>query len=174
MPREGAPQRRVVVTGPIKTGRGPLIGDAGEHFVVAELLRRGWLAALAPRNSTAFDVLATRGERMIKLRVKTKTGAAREVARDSGGWVWNQKPDGVVFRDMSDKDDLVVMVSLPNDGPVRYWIAPTRTVDVLLRERHAAWLARPGKHGRPHRDGAMRRLPESAAPEAWREAWAAL
>jgi len=58
MLRDAARQRRVVVTGPIKTGRGPLIGDAGEHFVVAELLRRGWLAALAPRNSTAFDAPA--------------------------------------------------------------------------------------------------------------------
>lgn len=158
---------------PIKEGRGPLIGDAGEHFVVAELLRRGWLAALAPRNSTAFDVLASRGDRTIKVRCKTKTGAAREVAKDSGGWVWNQKPDGAIFRELGGVDDFVALVALDDSGPPRYWIAATRTIHRLLQERHAAWLARPGKKG-PHRDGPMRRLPEAAAPAEWREAWDSL
>ena len=36
--------------GKIKSGEGTLIGNAGEYYVVAELLRQGKIAALAPRN----------------------------------------------------------------------------------------------------------------------------
>jgi hypothetical protein len=45
--------------GRVKAGEGTLIGNAGEHYVVAELLRRGIVAALAPRNAPAMrDVVA--------------------------------------------------------------------------------------------------------------------
>ncbi len=47
--------------GRIKAGEGTLIGNAGEYYVVAELLKRGVLAALAPRNAPAFDILAVKG-----------------------------------------------------------------------------------------------------------------
>jgi hypothetical protein len=42
--------------GKIKSGEGTLISNAGEYYVVAELLRRGIIASLAPRNAPAFDV----------------------------------------------------------------------------------------------------------------------
>jgi len=58
--------------GRIKAGEGPLIGNAGEYYVVAELLKRGIVAALAPRNAPSFDILTTRGNRTVKIRVKTK------------------------------------------------------------------------------------------------------
>jgi hypothetical protein len=47
--------------GRIKAGEGVLIGNAGEYYVVAELLKRGIIAALAPRNAPSFDILATKG-----------------------------------------------------------------------------------------------------------------
>ena len=42
--------------GKIKSGEGTLIGNAGEYYVVAKLLRQGKIAALAPRNTPAFDI----------------------------------------------------------------------------------------------------------------------
>ncbi|MFP4642305.1 MAG: hypothetical protein ACLFPU_09060 [Dehalococcoidia bacterium] len=36
------------MTGRIKAGKGSLIGDAGEYYVMAELLKQGIIAALAP------------------------------------------------------------------------------------------------------------------------------
>lgn len=60
--------------GRIKKGEGTLIGNAGEYFVVAELLKRGVIAALAPRNTPGFDLLAARKDSTVKVRVKTKTG----------------------------------------------------------------------------------------------------
>ena len=60
-------------TGRIKAGEGVLIGNAGEYYVIAELLKRGVVAALTPRNTPAFDVLATKGNRTVRIRVKTKS-----------------------------------------------------------------------------------------------------
>ncbi len=50
-----------MASGRIKAGLGTLIGNAGEFYVMAELLKRGVVAALAPRNAPGFDVLATKG-----------------------------------------------------------------------------------------------------------------
>ncbi len=59
--------------GRIKKGEGTLIGNAGEFYVAAELLKRGVIAALAPRNAPAFDMLATKGSKTVRVRVKTKS-----------------------------------------------------------------------------------------------------
>ena len=40
----------------IKSGEGTLIGNVGEYYVVAKLLRQSKIAALAPRNTPAFDL----------------------------------------------------------------------------------------------------------------------
>ena len=44
--------------GRIKAGEGTLIGNAGEFYVAAELLKRGIIAALAPRNAHSLDIVA--------------------------------------------------------------------------------------------------------------------
>ena len=53
------------MAGRIKSGEGTLIGNAGEFYVAAELLKRGVIAALAPRNAPTFDILATKGKKMV-------------------------------------------------------------------------------------------------------------
>ena len=59
--------------GKVKSGLGTLIGNAGEYYVMAELLKRGVVAGLMPRNAPSFDILATRGNRTVRIRVKTKS-----------------------------------------------------------------------------------------------------
>ena len=61
------------MSGRIKAGEGSLIGNAGEYYVVAELLKRSVVAALAPRNTPSFDILAIKGNRSARIRVKTKS-----------------------------------------------------------------------------------------------------
>ena len=60
-------------SGRIKAGEGSLIGNRGESYVVAELLKRVVIAALAPRNTPAFDILATKNDQTGRIRVKTKS-----------------------------------------------------------------------------------------------------
>lgn len=65
-----------------RKGLGTLVGNAGEHFVMAELLRRECVGALAPRNAApAFDILATRGGRTVRIRDRLPTDEAQEEER---------------------------------------------------------------------------------------------
>ena len=134
--------------GLIKQGKGTLIGNAGEYFVVAELLARGIVAALAPRNAPSFDVLATKGDKTVRIRVKTGN------RRHDNRWRWVVKKDGSIFRDVAGKRDFVVLVDLaPTDDPNacnEYYIVPTKRVERWLRESFEEWLKTPGRGGRPH------------------------
>src|SRR3546814_2330139 len=56
-----------------------LLGAAGEHYVMPQLLRRGFIAALAPVGVPIADIVITNdaGERACALQVKTR----REIGR---------------------------------------------------------------------------------------------
>lgn len=119
-----------------------IVGNAGEYFVLAELSRRGWTAAPTPRNSRAFDILATKNGRQLALRVKTKTSAAT-------GFRWNAKKDGTVFAELSEASDFLVLVDMGCvDDPPRYWIVPTHFIYRCLVEDFQEWVSTPGFKGR--------------------------
>ncbi len=132
--------------GQIKAGYGSLIGNAGEYAVVSELLKRQVIAALVPRNTRAFDILATKGGKTVRIRVKTKSA-------DVDIWQWAAKRDGTIFPDLAgDPNDFLVLVSL-GAGTDRnlYYVLPTRVVDAWLQKGYRDWLQQPGKRGTPHR-----------------------
>lgn len=130
--------------GKIKSGLGTLIGNAGEYYVVAELLKRGWIAALAPRNAPNFDILATKMGKTIRIRVKTKSEEYKI-------WQWTVKKNGDIFRDVTNEDDFTVLVNLTRDHKqMDYFILPTVLLDSWLVRDFQEWLATPGKQGRPH------------------------
>jgi hypothetical protein len=132
------------VTGRIKAGEGSLIGNAGEYYVVAELLKRGVIAALAPRNTPAFDILATRANQTVRIRVKTKSNEYPD-------WQYVVKKDGTIFRSIADTEDFTVLVNLALDNEdLRFYVVPTLVVDAWLQADFNKWLAAPGKFGRPH------------------------
>jgi len=130
--------------GRIKAGQGTLIGNAGEYYVVAELLKRGNIAALAPRNAPAFDILATKGGKTVRIRVKTKS-------EQYDVWQWAAKKDGAIFRELSDQNDFTVLVHLAMDHrEMIYYVVPTVHLNELLVKDFEEWLATPGRGGRPH------------------------
>jgi hypothetical protein len=130
--------------GKIKAGQGPLIGNAGEYYVVAELLKRGIIAALAPRNSPDFDILATVGLKTVRIRVKTKS-------EEYDIWQWSAKKDGAIFRGLCEDNDYTVLVNLTQDHhQMDYFILPTSVVNTWLDCDFQSWLNAPGKKGQPH------------------------
>ncbi len=160
-------------TGRIRAGLGNLIGNAGEYAVMSELLKQGIIAALAPRNAPAFDILASRDERTVRLRVKTKSA-------DVKIWQWVVKKDGAIFRELTDRGDFTVLVSLGEVGEVnRYYIVPTRLLDRWLKDEFERWLRTPGRNGRPHSpDNRKRHIDYEAFAErlkhyegAWERLW---
>jgi len=100
------------MAGRIKSGDGTVIGNAGEFCVAADLLKRGVIAALAPRAAPNFDILASKGNRTVRIRVKTKSAEYTD-------WQWAIKKDGTIFRELSRKDDITVLVNLTPESKER-------------------------------------------------------
>jgi hypothetical protein len=97
-------------------------GNAGEYFVMGELLRRGYDAQLADRNTKGYDLLVGRagdGRDMRRVQVKTVRG---------GPWYvrvadYRELPDQVTIYVIIGKD-----CTDPEPKPVRYFIARNRDV----------------------------------------------
>jgi hypothetical protein len=111
---------------------------------VAELLKRGIVAALAPRNVPSFDILATRDNRTVRIRVKTKS-------QEYSVWQWVVKKDGSIFRDLSEDGYFTVLVDLAMETKdLKFYVVPTCRIDVLLKKDFEEWVRTPGKNNRPH------------------------
>ncbi len=129
-----------------------LLRAAGEHYVMAELLRRGYSAALAPHGVPNADIVVTdvEGTRLCSIQVKTR----RDIGSD-GGWHMKSK------HEQARGDRLfycfVNFGKCPDHRPAVH-VLPAALVADVLTETHRKWLATPGKNGRPHKDGTMRRL----------------
>lgn len=159
----------VQVKGRIKAGEGPLIGNAGEYYVVAELLKRGIVASLAPRNAPAFDVLATKGPWMVRIRVKTKS-------EQYNAWQWNAKKDGAIFSDLHNCSDFTVLVNLTRlTRDLAFFIVPTKLLNQWLVSDFKKWVETLGRNGRPHDENNRKRnlgyLQYARILEPYRDEW---
>lgn len=157
-----------------------LLGAAGEHYVMSQLLRRGLIAALAPVGVPTADIVVTDdvGERACAIQVKTR----RQLGSD-GGWHMKAKHEGIRGASL-----FYVFLSFPNDvGALPdAFVVPSGVVAKVLHISHQTWLARPGRKGQPHKDGEMRRflpdyshldLADNYGPawlEPYRDAWGQL
>lgn len=132
------------MTGRIKAGEGTLIGNAGEYYVMAELLKRGMVAAHAPRNAPSFDILATKEDHSVRIRVKTKSQGVPH-------WQVGAKKDGSIFRNISEKRDFTVLVDLATETKdLNFYVVPTHQIDTWLKKDFEEWVRTPGKNNRPH------------------------
>lgn len=152
--------------GKVKEGKGATIAKAGEYLVVGELLKRGVIAAPAPRNNPGFDVLATTGTKPINVRVKTKSEAAKS-------WVWMCKKDGTIFSNLGGKLDYTVMVDLKDENTQpEYYVVPTLVLDRELNNIFERWLLSEPKQGKPHNPkNPMRRIGDSEYQQKWLAQW---
>ena len=158
--------------GKIKSGLGTLIGNAGEYYVMAELLKRGIVAGLMPRNAPSFDILATRGDRTVRIRVKTKSA-------QYDSWRWIVKKDKTLFRELSREGDFTVLVDLAEETKdLAFFVVPTHELNEWLCDDFEKWRKAPGKNGRQHDpENPMRALlysKEAKRLEPHRNAWDSL
>jgi hypothetical protein len=155
-----------------------LLGAAGEHHVMAELLRRGYIAALAPQGVPNADIVVTDVEasRLCSIQVKTR----RDIGSD-GGWHMKAKHENVrsdrLFYCFVDFGKTI-------DARPTVHVLPSARVAEVLFTAHRKWMAKPGKKG-PHKDSPVRRLvpdytryigpTDNPYPKGWldqyRDAW---
>lgn len=129
-----------------------IVGAAGEYHVLSQLLRRGWIAALAPDGAPNMDIIVTdeQSTRLCAIQVKTR----RDIGSDKG-WHMKAKHETLIAADL-----FYVFVDVgkrPTD-PTECFILPSAVVADSLRRCHAAWLETPGRNGQPHKKTDMRRL----------------
>lgn len=94
-------------------------GNAGEYFVMGELLRRGYDAQLADRNTKGYDLLVGKVESLSLRKVQVKTVRAQP-------WYVRQTD----FTGDRAKQMTVYVLLGNEDGtkPVRYFIARNRVL----------------------------------------------
>jgi hypothetical protein len=156
-----------------------LLGAAGEHHIMAELLRRGYIAALAPQGVPNADIVVTdvEGSRLCSVQVKTR----RDIGSD-GGWHMKAKHESVRGERLF--YCFVNFGNAPEAVPIVH-VLPAALVADVLTASHRTWLATPGHRGQARKDGLMRRfLPDytrifgpsnNPYPHGWldqyRDAW---
>ena len=153
-----------------KAGLTSVVGNAGEYLVMGELLRRGVIAGLTPRNAPGLDIIATDSKRTVSIRVKTKMKAK--------GWRWNASSGdwrAEVFRNKTDHD-YCVLVNLTGNGPARFRVVPTAALEKKLRKSHRNYVRTPGRDGKKRStENRLRMLDEKSsflkgyAPNNWHE-----
>lgn len=140
------------------------VGRVGEHFVAAELHRRGAYAVTFSGNMPNIDILASDVEqtRTVAIQVKTKT---------SGTWhttILRGEPREAA----ADEDRFWVLVDIGRDPelPPAYWVVPEWW---MLNHIHVRYHERIAIHG-----GARLRNPDSKHfaiipknVEEWRHRW---
>lgn len=131
-----------------------ITGVAGEYFVVAELSRRGWIAALTLKNTPNIDVIATTpdGLRSINIQVKTRSIKNRQ------GWILNKKIETLV----PSKNSYIAFVDLKGlEERPDFYLIPRNPFSRWIAQRHSHWLATPGRSGRVHVDNPIRGFDKS-------------
>jgi len=129
-----------------------ILGAAGEHYVMCELLRRGYIAALAPSGVPNADIVVMDIDAVRLWAIQVK--ARREIGSD-GGWHMKKKHEMIEASHL-----LYCFVDFGtslSEQPSTF-IIPSSVVARVLRESHQRWLSNPGKKGQPHKDTIMRRL----------------
>ena len=129
-----------------------LTGAAGEYFVMSQLLRRGYIAALAPAGVPNCDIVVTDkiGDRLCAIQVKTRANTGRD-----GGWHMGKKHETLVSPGL-----FYCFVDFAVDQksyPFTY-VVPAKDVAEALKASHLAWLTQPGRGGQARKDTDMRRF----------------
>ena len=143
---------------------------------MSELLRRGYVAALAPAGAPNCDIVVTdiSGDRLHSIQVKTRNNAGRDK-----GWHMSAKHEKLVSSQLF---YCFVDSCADNDSMPFTYVVPSSVVAQTLKLCHSQWLALPGAKGQQRKDSNFRRflpgyddlqLPEYhyGWAEKYREAW---
>ena len=137
------------------------VGRAGEHFVAAELHRRGAYAVTFAGNMPGIDVIASNHDqtRTVVIQVKSKT---------SGTW-HSQYTRGRKREPLPDEIRFWVFVDLAEDPP-GYYVVPEWWIENDIHREHQAYLARHGGVRPRNPDSTHHGIQRSRVME-WRERW---
>ena len=109
------------------------IGNAGEHYVAAELSRRGFIVAMTPSNTEAFDIFAKNPRNNERYDIQVKTTVKKKKK-----WPLNKKNEQI-----RDKNSIYAFVHLLEGEPPQYHIVSSSVVAETIEKAHKEWLSYP-------------------------------
>jgi len=137
------------------------VGSAGEHFVAAEIHRRGGYAVTFSGNMHDIDLLASDAghDRVISIQVKTKT---------AGTWqTTTKRAVKGVAPELETK--FWVLVDLGKEYP-EFYVVPKWWMENDIHEAHSNYLAKSGGH-RVKNDASTHHAIPVAPIAAWKDRW---
>src|SRR5665213_770974 len=129
-----------------------LLGAAGEYHVMCELLRRGFIAALAPQGVPNADIIVSsvNGEKLCSIQVKSR----RDIGSDGG---WHMKPKHAELFNDQLFYCFVDFGKTFETAPIIF-VIPSKVVAEAIESSHKSWLSTPGMRGQKRNDSTVRRL----------------
>jgi len=125
-----------------------VVGAAGEHLVLSELFKRGYIAGLAPFNVKDYDIVVLNQDGTNSFPIQVKTTASNK-----RGWIMQDKHEKPI------KDLYYCFVYLNEKlSDTEIFIIDSKNVADFLKLTHSIWLKVPGKNGKKHNDSKMRML----------------
>jgi len=126
-----------------------LTGAAGQHYVLWQLLRHNWVAALAPEGVPNVDIIMTdiKANQQLAIQVKARSGKGSDK-----GWHMKSKHEHLKSRKL-----FYCFVDFGDQPPTTY-IIPAAVVAQKIALSHRIWLSKRGKKNRKHKDNPIRRL----------------
>lgn len=137
------------------------VGAAGEHFVAAEIHRRGGYAVTFAGNMRDIDLLASDADhkRVIKIQVKTKTAG-----------VWQTSTTRGVERTAPETEDSFwVLVDLAKDYP-DFYVVPLWWMQSDIHTAHSKYLADSGGRRVKNNDSTHHAIPVARIAQ-WKDQW---
>ena len=113
-------------------------GSAGEYYVLAELLRRGYVASTLYGGAKDYDILAYHPESKKHLKIQVKTSQSKALS-------WKLGDHEPAF----DQETFYVFVTLLDLDAPTYYIFDSETVSVRAERRHNT----PTNKGTPRSSG---------------------
>ena len=147
--------------------RNQQVARAGEHFVVAELNKRGAHAVTFAGNMPKIDLMACNQaqDRTVRIQVKTKRGGRNWHASTKAG-----QPSSAPV-DSGDETSYWVLVDLGGrDESPRYWIVPEWWMRNDIHEAHQAYLASHGGKRARTQDSTHHAISEDRVAQ-WHSTW---
>lgn len=100
-------------------------GAAGEYYVLAELLRRGYIASILYECAEDYDILAYHPDNKKHLKIQVKTGQQKSLS-----WTLGNSAPGY------DQETYYVFVTLLDNESPQYYIVHSETVHYRAEKRH--------------------------------------
>jgi hypothetical protein len=142
------------------------VGRAAEHYVVAEIHRRGGWAACFGGNMPKIDVLASDRDQLCKItiQVKGKFGGSTWQTSIEHGVRW--MPSELAVAD----DRFWIMVDLKPEVPA-YFVMPERWIANNIYQAHSDYLAKHGGVRPGNNPDSTHHAIQVLRIEQWRDRW---